>query len=132
MHKLGHLLFKTNGRISVKMWWLTQIALWIGVAITSWVWHKYGLHDAIFGMIGTGLMFWIRVNVNIKRLHDLNLSGWWLVLFESFPIIGLLALGIGLGFWIAGGIIVGGYLAGFITLGFIKGNGEANEHGEAP
>ena len=131
MH-IGHLLFKTNGRISVRAWWLTQIALWIGCAITSYLWLKYGFHDAIFGMIGTGLMFWIRVNVNIKRLHDINLSGWWLVLFESFPIIGLLALGLGLGFVVSGVIVVIGYLSGFIVLGFLKGNKGENKHGAPP
>ena len=129
---IGHLLFKTNGRIDVGTWWSTQVLLWMFVFITGIVWHKYGFHDAALGVIGTILLFWIRINLNVKRLHDINLSGWWLALFESFPVIGLLALWAGLGFWVSSVIVALGYLGGFCLLGFKKGTEGENEHGETP
>lgn len=46
---LGHLLFSFHGRVSRKIWWLTQIAVWLSSLITFWLYHKVGLHDAISG-----------------------------------------------------------------------------------
>ena len=129
---IGHLLFKTNGRINKKTWWLTQILLVVFIVITGWLWRTYGFHDAIFGFIGTATMFWIRININIKRLHDINLSGWWLVLFESFPALGMLGFGLGLGVIFSGIIGLIGYVIGFFVLGFKGGIQGSNEYGEEP
>ena len=130
MH-FGHLLFKTNGRIGRGVWWLTQIGLLVFLGLSAWLWHQFGFHDAIFGFIGTVLMFWIRVSINVKRLHDVGLSGWWLVLFESFPILGVFAFGVGVPYLISGLIGVLGYATGFVILGFMRGSKDENKHGEA-
>lgn len=107
---IGHLLFKTNGRIDRATWWISQITLLFLTAITTWIWNQYGFHDAIYGMVGTVLMFWIRININIKRLHDHGKSGWW-ILFYEIPVIGTV--------W------------GIIVLGCLKGSDEENQHGAA-
>ena len=109
MH-IAHLLFYTHGRISRKVWWITNIAMWILSIVTLWVWHKFGFHDAIFGMVLTITLFYFRVNVNIKRLHDRGKTGWrifsWWLFSELIPPLG------------------------WVSYGCLKGSETTNEHGE--
>ena len=107
MH-IGHILFSINGRISRKIWWLSQILVWVFAIGTTAIYHKFGFHDAIFGMVLTILLFAMRLAINIKRLHDQGLSGWWLLAFE-IPVIG--------------------WIAGFIVLGCRKGHEGENDYG---
>ena len=107
--KIAHLLFHTHGRISRKIWWISNIAIWCASLTTTYVFAKYGFHDALIGFILTVMLFWFRINLNIKRMHDHGKSGWW-ILFAEIPIVG--------------------WLYGLIVFGFMKGSEEANEHGE--
>ena len=111
MH-IGHLLFYTHGRVSRKVWWLTNLLMWGLSAFTCWVYVTFGLHDALFSFILTVLLFWFRTAINFKRLHDRGKTGWrvftwWL--FCELTVIG-----------------------GFIVYGLLKGDEGENVHGEAP
>jgi uncharacterized membrane protein YhaH (DUF805 family) len=87
----GHLLFGFNGRINrAKIW------LWILIWIIAWV---VGLVAAGIIVYGTGLVavffliyavigigsFISYLAVVIKRLHDRDKSGWWLLIFVVLP-----------------------------------------------
>lgn len=126
----GHIFFRTDGRISLKIWWLSNIAIWLLTAITIWVWHQFGFHDAIFGMVVTFIALWMRINVNIKRLHDRGKSGWWLLIFEA-PIFAtfLAFIGVGMKWWLLP-LLAFGSLWGFIEMGCRRGEEGANTHGE--
>ena len=108
MH-IAQLLFSYHGRISRKVWWISQILVWVFATATTLIYHKFGFHDAVFGALLTLLMFMMRLFINIKRLHDQGMSGWWLLLFE-IPVIG--------------------WIAGFIVLGCRGGHDGENQHGE--
>ena len=93
---LGHLLLSTHGRMNKKVWWLTQISVWIAFSVTLWLYKFIGFHDAVFGALIMALVFGIRLILNVKRLHDRGKSGYWLLLFEGpaalwsliFPLMG--------------------------------------------
>ena len=43
-------------------------------------------HDATrYVLIGAILAFWPQVAILARRLHDLNLTGWWVTLFWALP-----------------------------------------------
>ena len=54
---------------------------------------------------------WSSIAVGVKRLHDIDKSGWWMLLL-FVPIVGALAL--------------------FVMNGFIAGTPHANRFGEPP
>ena len=107
---IGHLLFYTHGRINRKIWWLSNIAMYLLSGLTLWIWAKFGFGDAVFGMVLTLTFFYFRVNVNIKRLHDRGKTGWkvfwWWLLSEVIPPVG------------------------WVSYGFLKGDTGENPHGE--
>ena len=105
------LLFSFRGRIGRLTWWLmglVQIVMMllasapIGVTGNRW-WTLYEMGDpgaakagAIFiatGTVAVVLFGWVGLAANVKRFHDRNKSGWWL-LIAFIPVIG--------GLWLAG------------------------------
>ena len=120
LKSLGNLLFHTHGRINRKTWWLTQIGVWLAASITTWVWHKYGLHDAIFGLIGTLFIFWIRISVNIKRWHDRGRSAWMVLILELPTVCSFVGFFINIFIGFAALAVAGiVWVWGFIELGFL-------------
>ncbi len=57
------------------------------------------------------LAFWATIAINVKRWHDRNKSGWWMLIY-IIPMIGPL--------WF------------FIELGFLPGTDAANRFGPVP
>ena len=120
------LLFSFQGRINRAKFWLVHVVMWIVLAI---------VFGAIFGGaamsqpdpakmmegVGTGasiilavvyiLCIWIGLATGVKRWHDRNKSGWW-VLIALVPVIG--------GLW---------YL---IECGFLPGTVGPNTYGADP
>ena len=120
------LLFSFQGRINRAKFWLVHVVMWIVLGIVFGV---------IFGGaamsqpdpakmmqgVGTGasivlavvyvLCIWIGLAVGVKRWHDRNKSGWW-VLIAFVPVIG--------GLW---------YL---IECGFLRGTTGPNTYGADP
>jgi uncharacterized membrane protein YhaH (DUF805 family) len=85
---LMQLLLSPAGRVNRAKWWGTWFGTWAawilvfvfaGVVRRDLVWM---LAAAIFV-----LFLWGRVVVTIKRWHDLDKSGWW-VLIALIPVIG--------------------------------------------
>ena len=56
------------------------------------------------------ILFFPNISLGIRRLHDINKSGWWVLL--SFTIIGIIPL--------------------FYWFYFVHGDKEPNQYGDAP
>jgi uncharacterized membrane protein YhaH (DUF805 family) len=119
-------LFSFQGRINRAKFWLITIGadiVWIVVmgifmAITGGSVDANGTPNIGGGAIGAILavviliaFMWIGLATGVKRWHDRNKSGWW-VLIAFVPVIG--------GLW---------YL---IECGFLKGTTGANTYGADP
>ncbi len=122
---MADLLFGFQGRANRAKWWLVALAIFVVEAI---------VFAAIFGaatvsgdperaasaigpiagiviLVLVVLATWIHVAVAVKRYHDRNKSGWW-VLIVFVPVIG--------GLW---------YL---IECGFLRGTPGRNRYGPDP
>jgi uncharacterized membrane protein YhaH (DUF805 family) len=83
-----HLLSAT-GRASRGQFWLQSLVIWLAL---------YGLAAAL-GMLLSGVLVWLvngaallaLVMLCIRRLHDRNYAGWW-VLVVLIPVLGALWL----------------------------------------
>jgi uncharacterized membrane protein YhaH (DUF805 family) len=86
-------------------------------------------------VIGTPLFVWVYLATSVKRLHDRDRSGWWMVLFFVVPgLYGQFEDRLGdtiimslLGFAMFGLTIFGG-----VTLYFLKGDPGSNRFGADP
>lgn len=80
-------------------------------------------------------LIWIGLALGIKRLHDRDKSGWWLLLFYFVPsvleTIGAAILGSGAMF-ILGSIGAGISIWGLIEIGFLRGTSGQNSYGPDP
>ena len=127
---MQNLLFSFNGRINRAKFWLVLIAtdvvffvlLGILMAATGMsmdvspdgAMPSMGGGGVIGGLVAFVLFvaaFWIGLAMGVKRYHDRNKSGWW-VLIALVPVIG--------GLW---------YL---IEAGFLPGTSGPNQYGPDP
>jgi uncharacterized membrane protein YhaH (DUF805 family) len=143
------LMFSFRGRINRGKWWLALVVFIVYGVITSVV------AGVVFGtsligsseigataVVGIGIMLIAYlaalvagIAVGVKRLHDRNKSGWWLLLFYILPavlsgvgeasgnaaIASLLAL-----------IAVAIYVWGFVELACLRGTVGPNKYGPDP
>ncbi|GKQ53239.1 DUF805 domain-containing protein [Bradyrhizobium sp. Ce-3] len=85
---------------------------------------------------GTVLFVWVYIAVSIKRLHDRDKSGWWMIPFFAIP--GLMSQFGGRlpdeSYWViaAGTIVFVLYIWGFIELAFLRGTSYPNRYGRNP
>ena len=81
---------------------------------------------------GTVLFVWVYIAVSIKRLHDRDRSGWWMVPFFAIP--GLMSQFSDRlpddSYWVmaAGAIVFVLYIWGFIELAFLPGTSYPNRY----
>jgi uncharacterized membrane protein YhaH (DUF805 family) len=120
------LLFGFQGRANRAKWWLVALAIFVvemivfaalfgGVAmsgdpeqIRAAVMAPLALVVlVVFGVVAT----WVSLAVAVKRYHDRNKSGWW-ILIVFVPVIG--------GLWY------------FIECGFLRGTPGPNSYGPDP
>src|SRR4051812_8194641 len=89
-------LFSNKGRIRRMDYWLTNILLFavmITVAQGLAAWQHVDLDDKsdvraiAIQFFAAMLVVWPNVATGIKRLHDRNQSGWW-ILLSFLPVIG--------------------------------------------
>lgn len=114
---MKQLFFSFEGRIGRKSFWLGMLAV-IAVAIAAQaimigaaaVSESLALVGAIVGLVVAVAAMVGGFAVQAKRWHDLDKSGWWL-LIGLVPVIGLYAL---------------------IMNGFVKGTEGRNQYGEDP
>jgi uncharacterized membrane protein YhaH (DUF805 family) len=138
---LGNLLFKFSGRIGRGEFWLA----WLAYAIVYLVLNIVGaLSDsmtlaALSSMI-TIVTFISSIAVGIKRLHDRDKSGWYVLLLYVAPtvlfLIGLMigttrdgATTLAYGLWL---IALAISIWGFVELGCRRGTVGGNPYGPDP
>jgi|SRR5215472_6167175 len=90
MMNLGKLLFSFGGRINRAKFWLAQliaVVFWIVVFFLAWVAaspSNHAIPTALILIASIPSMI-VGAAVGIKRLHDRDKSGWWLLLFYLVP-----------------------------------------------
>ncbi|VUD59154.1 Inner membrane protein YhaH [Thalassocella blandensis] len=100
---LKELLFSFKGRIGRKLYWLSVLGLFVGMFVFILLLGLIGVSESIVGILTLIVyipIIWISFAVQIKRWHDRDKSGWW-VLITLVPVIGSL--------W---ALIENGFLAG--------------------
>jgi uncharacterized membrane protein YhaH (DUF805 family) len=119
------ILFSFNGRIRRLQWWMGSLII-IGivlafiVVVTTLVSVTYGDYRNMPGVMSLAFgslllacylaMIWIQLALGVKRLHDREMSGWWMLLtFVPF-----------------GGFIL------LVMLGFLDGTQGPNKFGPSP
>jgi uncharacterized membrane protein YhaH (DUF805 family) len=112
------LLFSFEGRIGRKTWWLTTLALIgvmvlvqvvaVGLGFVSETLAMIAMVVALVVMLG---VLWATLAIQAKRWHDVDKSGWW-ILINLVP-------------------VVGGLYA-LVMLGFVQGTVGRNQFGEDP
>jgi uncharacterized membrane protein YhaH (DUF805 family) len=143
------MLFGFDGRINRGKYWLAvliYVAIWTSFIAGSLVWLGGLDTDNLLSFAGAGLaiwflgfillilMTWSGLAVGVKRLHDRDKSGWWILLFWLGP--GVLggwhtAPGMGGSFVLslaAGGIAIWG----LVELGCLPGTPGPNRYGPDP
>jgi uncharacterized membrane protein YhaH (DUF805 family) len=96
-------LFSFKGRIGRQQWWLNLLLSAIPTAILDSAWDQA---DSYPVLLLIPLLFvsvapvWWYLAVGVKRLHDCDMSGWWLLLL-LVPYAGAVAL-----------FIIHGFIAG--------------------
>ena len=119
------ILFGFNGRIRRLQWWMGSliiigIVLALIVVVTTLISAIYGDYrnapPVITMTFGTAFLgcylgiIWIQLALGVKRLHDREMSGWWLLL--SF-------------------VPFGGFIL-LVMLGFLDGTQGPNRFGPSP
>ena len=104
---LAHLFFQFDGRINRAKAWLGLVVIWAIEAVVGGVW---GFSSSLYALVSL-LMLWPLLAISIKRFHDRDKSGWW-VLIGLIPVIGWI--------WL------------LIELGFLPGTDGPNQYGPDP
>lgn len=105
----GSLLFSFRGRINRAKWWLSVLVVFVIAIVVNVLSALFssGAIATILSLVYLVLWIWISLAAGTKRLHDLNRSGAWLVLFIGAPILLFLIMialaGFGAGLALLGG-----------------------------
>ena len=138
----GHLFFNFSGRINRAKYWVAMLvysAIYIVLAIADYVTDNSAIYQAINGMLNI-VIFISSLAVGVKRLHDRNKSGWYLVLFYIVPGI-LITAGIVVGTFMDDSILLASILGlaafaigvwAFVELGCLRGTIGSNRYGPDP
>jgi uncharacterized membrane protein YhaH (DUF805 family) len=143
------LLFSFRGRINRGKYWLAvliYVVVWVVFIVGGLIWLGGMNIDNLFSLAGAGLLIWLiaiilliagtwsGLAVGVKRLHDRDKSGWWVLLFWFGPSL--------LGSWPAatsnsGGLILSLVAAAiaiwaFVELGCLRGTPGPNLYGPDP
>jgi uncharacterized membrane protein YhaH (DUF805 family) len=143
---LSDFLFSPRGRINRAKYWLFVVVsfailsvLGAAMAVVSLDRIRSGVGFPIGGMIAIGIVYLvllvIGIFVGIKRLHDRDKSGWWLLVFYLVPMVlsgisGILSRN-GIGALFALGSLAISIWA-FVELGCLRGTVGPNRYGEDP
>jgi uncharacterized membrane protein YhaH (DUF805 family) len=144
------LLFSFNGRINRGKYWfavLIYLVVWIAFIALCLIWLGGTNIDNLLSFAGTALLLWLigfvlfivltwsSLAVGIKRLHDRDKSGWWILLFWLGPsVLGgwqttAPDMGASLVLALAAGVIA---IWGFVELGCLRGTPGPNRYGPDP
>jgi len=91
---LSHFLFSFKGRIGRREWWLYLLLSFIPTAILDAAWDQADSYPPLLLLplllISLAPLWWYFATA-VKRLHDCDMSGWWLLLM-LIPYAGVIAL----------------------------------------
>jgi uncharacterized membrane protein YhaH (DUF805 family) len=130
-----NLLFSFNGRINRAKYWIAFLIWMIAWCVALGVMFGSSLFYLAIGlMVVIGILALVSgIAVGIKRLHDRDKSGWWLLVFYLLPAIlqqvGPHAGPIGFVFSIAGFAISVWMI---VELGCLRGTIGPNKYGPDP
>jgi len=112
-----HQLFAFTGRMRRRDYWLFAIGsaivfgiigLVINLATGKQPTEIFGLGDLIILVPN----LWVSIALMIKRTHDRDKSGWWLLFYILVPVVG--------------------WIWSFVELGFLDGTQGPNQYGPSP
>ena len=85
-----------SGRARRKEYWyfaLGYLVLYVACALIDWVlgpiWSLIGEDIGLFGLLLAIGLFLPSLAVTVRRLHDTDRSGWWILIF-FIPIVGVI------------------------------------------
>lgn len=90
-------LFSFSGCASRTNFWAVQLVSIVGAIIGMAMFQSADSGVAVLGVLLLVVIWWVSLAVQVRRLHDLNRTG-WLVLLNLIPLVNLIML-IWLGFW---------------------------------
>ena len=138
----GQLFFKFDGRVNRARFWIAALIFTVVnvvLAILSYLTDQSGVFQAINGMLSIVILI-CSIAVGVKRLHDRNKSGWYLLLFYFVPCT-LAALSVLIDAFVEDSIIIATVLAllafalvvwAFIEMGCLRGTVGVNRYGPDP
>ncbi len=138
----GHLFFKFDGRVNRAKFWIAVLifaAINVVLAIVGYVMDQSVVFQALNSMLGIVILI-SSIAVGVKRLHDRNKSGWYLLLFYLVPSV-LVVIGVLIGAFVEDSTIMAtvlGLLAfaiavwAFIEMGCLRGTIGINQYGPDP
>jgi uncharacterized membrane protein YhaH (DUF805 family) len=143
----GQLFFGFSGRINRGKYWLAILIFFIVSLVMATIGY-FADEATAFQLLNLVISIGVLVAsiaVGIKRLHDRDKSGWWLLMFYLLPSllfgIGAVIFFYGIGAEAAGGVIGGSiiYVLGFavliwaiVEMGCLRGTLGPNRFGPDP
>jgi uncharacterized membrane protein YhaH (DUF805 family) len=138
----GNLLFRFSGRINRAKFWIAAL-IYFGINvilnIIGYVTDQNAIFQALNGMIELVILI-SSLAVGIKRLHDRNKSGWYLLFFYVVPsVLAMAAIGTYLTMEdgtlitaVLGLASVAVFIWAFVELGCLRGTVGGNSYGPDP
>ena len=138
----GHLFFNFSGRTNRARFWIAGLifaVIYAVMAILDYVTDQNVVFQAFNSMLSIVILI-AGIAVGVKRLHDRNKSGWYLLLFYFVPGT-LAALSVLVGEFVEDSSIIATVLAllafalvvwAFIELGCLRGTIGVNQYGPDP
>ena len=134
------MLFSPNGRLNRVPYWIASFGLLLAALVLGFI--AFVIHGrsvapsaAVGVIVLTTLVFsaliWIGFVMAIKRLHDRDKSGWWVLLFYVAPSI-FEGIENSTGLFIPGLTGFGISIWGLVELGFLRGTTGQNSYGPDP
>ncbi|MFI4913827.1 MAG: DUF805 domain-containing protein [Steroidobacterales bacterium] len=97
--RLAWLFLSLRGRMDRRNFWLSQLALTLCGCILAALYLIYGSFNLERAeRLLTLTLAWPMIATQAKRWHDLDRSGWW-VLINLLPFVGAIWAGIATGFF---------------------------------
>jgi len=85
---LGHVLFGFSGRINRATWWVTVLVPLFAMSLVAKLTADLGLNlGMIQDVVVWIILVWIWSTAGAKRLHDLDRTGVWVMLFVGSPFL---------------------------------------------
>jgi uncharacterized membrane protein YhaH (DUF805 family) len=108
----AEIFFSFRGRVSRRTWWLYGVVAVIGLGIVGLALLRIaGFTSVVAETTVNVLLLWPALAVSVKRWHDRDKAGWW-VLVNLIPLVG--------------------WLWALVENGFLRGTAGPNRFGEDP